>query len=111
MSIDNILPQNYFIKMNLRKIVKKKPKNSDLIHEYAKIEGEFMTFSSIEYPALVYKNPKNNVFVANCIVKKLIGYGHTEKDAVNNLESVLKQSNMDYPVKVKPVYRYLPNLA
>lgn len=70
-----------------------------------------MTCSSIEYPALVYKSPKNNIFVANCIIKKLIGYGQTEKAALMNLESVLKQNNTDYPIKVKPVYRYLPHLA
>ena len=41
-----------------------------------------MTITEIQYPALIYKNNKNNVFVANCIVKKLIGFGHSEQDWV-----------------------------
>lgn len=65
---------------------------------------------SIQYPALIYKNPHNNVFVANCIIKKLIGYGHTEYDAIANLENILNKSNTDYPVKVRPVYQFLPDL-
>ena len=64
-----------------------------------------MTITEIQYPALIYKNNKNNVFVANCIVKKLIGFGHSEQDAILNLE------NTDFPVKVKPVYKFLPNLV
>ncbi len=56
----------------------------------------------IEYPALVYKSDKNNVFVANCICKKLIGFGKTEQDALINLEKLLNESDSDYPVKVTP---------
>ncbi|MBS4760538.1 MAG: hypothetical protein KHX03_07570 [Clostridium sp.] len=69
-----------------------------------------MNCSIIEYPALVYKSNKNNVFIANCIIKNLIGYGQTEEDALVNLEKVLKKVSSEYPVKVKPVYRYLSNL-
>ncbi len=70
-----------------------------------------MNCSIVEYPALVYKNNKNNVFIANCIIKNLIGYGQTEKDALVNLEKVLKKVSSEYPIKVKPVYRYLSKLS
>lgn len=70
-----------------------------------------MNCSIVEYPALVYKNNNNNVFIANCIIKNLIGYGQTEKDALVNLEKVLKKVSSEYPIKVKPVYRYLSKLS
>lgn len=63
-----------------------------------------MNCATIEYPALIYKNGKNNVFVANCIIKKLIGFGKTEQDAIENLESVLNTTNDEYFIKVKPMY-------
>ena len=66
---------------------------------------------NIQYPALIYKSRRNNVFIANCIIKNLIGYGQTEEDAVSNLEKVLNNLSCDYPVKVKPVYQFLPELA
>lgn len=72
-------------------------------------KGDIMI--SIQYPALIYKSKKNNVFIANCIIKNLIGYGHTQEDAVLNLEKVLNNLSKDYPVKVKPVYQFLPELA
>lgn len=75
-----------------------------------KKRGIVMTYTSVLYPALVYKNTKNNVFVANCIIKKLIGYGHSEQEAINNLETILNISSKEYPVKVKPVYQFLPEL-
>lgn len=46
----------------------------------------------IEYPAMIYKSNRNNVYVANCIAKNLIGFGKTEEDALNNLKESL-QSN------------------
>ena len=61
---------------------------------------------SIQYPALIYKSKKNNIFIANCIVKNLIGYGHTEEDAVLNLEKVLNNLSKDYPVKVNVLNRF-----
>ncbi len=69
-----------------------------------------MTYTVIEYPALVYKNEHKNIFIANCIIKKLIGYGQTEKAALINLEKILKNINSEYEIKVKPVYRFLPEL-
>ena len=66
---------------------------------------------SIQYPALIYKNPHNNVFVANCIIKNLIGYGHSEEAAISNLEEVLNRLHNDYPVRIKPVYKFLTELV
>ena len=66
-----------------------------------------MLHTCIQYPALVYKNNTSNVFVANCIIKKLVGFGTSEEAAVLNLEKILNKQNTEYPVKVKPVYRYL----
>ena len=59
-----------------------------------------MTITEIQYPALIYKNNK-----------KLIGFGHSEQDAILNLEKILERENTDFPVKVKPVYKFLPNLV
>ncbi len=70
-----------------------------------------MLMTNIQYPALIYKSKKNNVFVANCIIKKLVGYGRTEQDAITNLEEVLNRSNSEYLIRVKPVYQFLPGLA
>lgn len=67
--------------------------------------------STIIYPALVYKNNRNNIYVANCIMKKLIGYGHNEKDAIINLENLLNQAKSEYEIKIKPVYKLLPELS
>lgn len=66
---------------------------------------------NIQYPALIYKSKKNNNFIANCIIKNLIGYGRTEEDAIANLEMVLNKNSKEYPVKVKPVYQFLTELA
>jgi len=59
----------------------------------------------IEYPAMVYKNNRNNVFVANCIVKNLIGFGKTEEDALVNLRESLQSMTKAHEVIVKPMYR------
>ena len=67
-----------------------------------------MQVCTVEYPALIYKSTKNNGFVANCIIKRLIGFGRTEKDAIANLEAVLNSMNSEYFIKVKPVYNLLP---
>ena len=70
-----------------------------------------VNMTEIQYPALIYKIKSNKIFVANCIIKKLVGYGKTEKAAILNLESVLNSLNNEYPVTVKPVYKFLPDLA
>ncbi len=69
-----------------------------------------MSKTSIQYPALIYKNNKNNVFVANCIIKNLIGYGRSEKAAISNLEKILNRMHNDYPVRIIPVYKFLTEL-
>ena len=61
----------------------------------------------IEYPALIYRSRKNRIFVANCIIKKLIGYGKTEAEAVNNLENILNKRIKDYFIRIKPVYSFI----
>ena len=66
--------------------------------------------SSVLYPALIYKSKNNSIFVANCIIKKIVGYGKTEIDAIKNLENLMNKSLKDYSVKVKPVYKLLPEL-
>ena len=44
-------------------------------------------------------------------MKKLIGYGHNEKDAIINLENLLNQAKSEYEIKIKPVYQLLPELS
>ena len=57
----------------------------------------------MEYTAMVYRKGRNTGFVANCIVKNLIGFGKTEEDAINNLkESIEKITKMD--ASIKPMY-------
>ncbi len=68
-----------------------------------------MELSIIEYPALIYQGNRNNVFIANCIMKNLVGYGHSEEDAIENLEKALSEAHAEYIVKVKPVTGLLLN--
>ena len=70
-----------------------------------------MQQSTALYPALIYKNKKSNIYVANCIIKKLVGYGHTEIDAIKNLEKILNKPELNYEIKIKPVYQFLDNLS
>jgi len=60
----------------------------------------------IEYPAMVYKYRGNKTFMANCIVKNLIGFGKTEEDAINNLKTTLQNSTKNEEITVKPMYRF-----
>lgn len=62
-----------------------------------------MELSIIEYPALVYQGNRNNVFIANCIMKNIVGYGHSVEDAIENLEKALNDLNSEYIAKVKPI--------
>lgn len=62
-----------------------------------------MELSIIEYPALVYQGNRNNIFIANCIMKNIVGYGHSVEDAVENLEKALNDLNSEYIAKVKPI--------
>lgn len=55
---------------------------------------EIALMSTIEYPAMVYRNNRNRVFVANCFMKNIIGFGKTEQEAINNLKSTLQNIGM-----------------
>ena len=65
----------------------------------------------VEYPALIYKNDRNNVFVANCFVKNLVGMGKTETEAIDNLEKSLTAIQSEYLVKIKPMYELKMSLG
>lgn len=58
-----------------------------------------------EYPAMVYKKPRNNVYVANCIMKNSIGFGRTEKDALESLRKNLEKSYNERII-LTPVYGF-----
>lgn len=58
----------------------------------------------IEYPAMIYKTNRNKVFVANCIIKNLVGFGKTEEDALNNLKDSIQNQTNECEVIVKPMY-------
>ena len=70
-----------------------------------------MTCLCVEYPALIYKNNKNNLFIANCFIKNLIGMGKTETEAIQNLEKSLTTMQSDYLVKIKPMYELKMSLG
>lgn len=58
----------------------------------------------IEYPAMIYKTNRNRTYVANCIIKNLVGFGRTEEDAINNLKTCLQSFNEKIEISVKPMY-------
>lgn len=60
----------------------------------------------IEYPAMIYKTNRNKTFVANCIVKNLIGFGKTEEDAINNLKKSLRSINQTSEINVKVMHGF-----
>lgn len=62
-----------------------------------------MEISIIEYPAFVYQGNRNNVFIANCIMKNLVGYGKSAEDAIKNLEAALISTTDEHIVRVKPI--------
>jgi predicted RNase H-like HicB family nuclease len=57
-----------------------------------------------EYPAMIYKTNRNRTFMANCIVKNLVGFGKTEEEALNNLKKSLCHHAETCDISVKPVY-------
>lgn len=61
----------------------------------------------IEYPAMIYKNSRNKTFIANCIVKNIVGFGKTEEDALNNLKESLQVNSKDCEIVVKPMHGFL----
>lgn len=60
----------------------------------------------IEYPAMIYKTNRNRTYIANCIVKNLVGFGKTEEDALNNLRESLKNltDTETNEISIKPLY-------
>lgn len=58
----------------------------------------------MEYPAMIYRTNRNRTYVANCIVKNLIGFGRTEEDAINNLKVSLQDLSKISEIIVKPMY-------
>jgi predicted RNase H-like HicB family nuclease len=59
----------------------------------------------IEYPAIIYQNRRNGGYIANCIIKNLVGFGKTELDAIDNLKmSILQTSTEPYLIQIKPMY-------
>lgn len=58
----------------------------------------------IEYPAMVYRNKRNNVYVANCIIKNIVGFGKTQQDALNNLKESLQSNDEKNEIVIKPFY-------
>lgn len=61
----------------------------------------------VEYPAMIYKNGRSRTYVANCIVKNLVGFGKTEADALNNLKESLQNFTKTAEISVKPIYGLL----
>ena len=61
-----------------------------------------MTF---EYPAMIYKNSRTNVFCASCIQKNLKGFGKTEEDALSNLKESFSEPEKAKLV-LKPCYGF-----
>ncbi len=65
----------------------------------------------IEYPAMIYKANRNKTYIANCMVKNLIGFGKTEEEAISNLkESITKITDnfinevKSEEINIKPIY-------
>lgn len=60
----------------------------------------------IEYPAMIYKTNRNRTYIANCVVKNLIGFGKTEEDALNNLKESLQNLNSSDEISIKPIHGF-----
>lgn len=58
----------------------------------------------IEYPAMIYKTNRNRTFIANCMAKNLVGFGKTEKEAIDNLKKSICADAKICDINVKPVY-------
>lgn len=57
-----------------------------------------------EFPAMIYKTNRNKTFVANCVIKNLVGFGKTEEDALNNLKASLESITHKCEVVIKPMH-------
>ena len=58
----------------------------------------------IEYPAMIYKNNRNKSYIANCMIKNIVGFGKTEEDAIKNLKESLKSIADTSEIDIIPVY-------
>lgn len=59
----------------------------------------------IEYTAMIYKQGRNRGFIANCLVKNLMGFGKTEQDAIKNLKDCIEKiTKMD--ANIKPLHNF-----
>jgi len=61
----------------------------------------------IEYSALIYKNQKSNVYMANCFTKNLSGFGKTEEEALKNLKSTIQITHKQNEICLRPIYGLL----
>lgn len=57
-----------------------------------------------EYIALIYKNSRTKGFIANCMMKNLLGFGKTEEEAIYNLKISLEKFG-SVEVEIKPMYK------
>lgn len=57
----------------------------------------------IEYTAMIYKN-RTNGYIATCMVKNFLGFGKTEKDALENLKESLLLVGEKGDFVLKPSY-------
>lgn len=57
-----------------------------------------------EYPAMIYRSNRNNVYIANCLAKNLVGFGKTEEDALNNLKSSIQNVCDICDISVTPIH-------
>lgn len=57
-----------------------------------------------EYPAMIYKSNRNKVYVANCIVKNIVGFGKSEDEAITNLKESLQHTIKDCEIVIIPSY-------
>ena len=58
-----------------------------------------------EYQAMIYRNNRNRTFIANCLMKNLMGYGKTEEDAIENLRKSLQATTGEFEINIKSLYK------
>lgn len=54
---------------------------------------------------MIYKTNRNKTYVANCVVKNLVGFGKTEEDALTNLKVSLQNLTKN-EINLRPVYGF-----
>ncbi len=58
----------------------------------------------MKYPAVVYKNPRCHTYIANCVVKNLLGFGKTETEALDDLKKTIQKLNEKCEIILEPCY-------